>query len=404
MWTVALVLCLGNILITGEASDQHSEPFSVIELSETASPGLLILEKQKSNSSIYPPQVAGPKTPHPPMCLESAGIRDAFKYVHTVVSVVVFVVGIVGNSALLKIIYVNKCMRSGPNILIASLALGDVIHIVIDIPINAYRLMAEDWPFGLVLCKLVPFIQKTTVGITVLSLCALSVDRYRAVVSWNRIKGIGVPVWTAIEITLIWVISILFAVPEVVGFDMITMDYKDKHLRICLLHPMQSTTFMQFYKSVKDWWLFGFYFCMPLAWTAVFYTLMTRKMLRNTDNTISDHTKQRREVAKTVFCLVIVFALCWLPLYLSRILKLTIYDETDPNRCQLLSVFLVMDYFGINMASLNSCINPIALYTVSKRFKGCFKACLCSRCLPLQAVPQDEAQSVLKSRTQDQVS
>ncbi|XP_034741265.1 endothelin receptor type B [Etheostoma cragini] len=404
MWTVALILSLGNILITGEASDQHSEPFSVIERSETTTPGLLILEKQKSNSSIHPPHIAGPKTPHPPMCLESAGIRDTFKYVHTVVSIVVFVVGIVGNSALLKIIYVNKCMRSGPNILIASLALGDLIHIVIDIPINAYRLMAEDWPFGLVLCKLVPFIQKSTVGITVLSLCALSVDRYRAVVSWTRIKGIGVPVWTSIEITLIWVISILLAVPEVVGFDMITMDYKDKHLRICLLHPMQTSPFMQFYKSVKDWWLFGFYFCMPLAWTAVFYTLMTRKMLRNTDNTISDHTKQRREVAKTVFCLVIVFALCWLPLYLSRILKLTIYDEKDPNRCQLLSVFLVMDYFGINMASLNSCINPIALYTVSKRFKGCFKACLCHRCLPLQAVPHDEAQSVLKSRTQDQAS
>lgn len=48
----------------------------------------------------------------------------------------------------------------------------------------------------------------------------------------------------------------------------------------------------QFYKSVKDWWLFGFYFCMPLAWTAVFYTLMTRKMLRNTESTLSDHTKQ----------------------------------------------------------------------------------------------------------------
>lgn len=45
---------------------------------------------------------------------------------------------------------------------------------------------------------------------------------------------------------------------------------------------------------------------------------------------------QRREVAKTVFCLVIVFALCWFPLYLSRILKSTIYDEKDPNRCQLL--------------------------------------------------------------------
>uniref|UniRef100_A0A3Q3G1P1 Endothelin receptor type B n=1 Tax=Labrus bergylta TaxID=56723 RepID=A0A3Q3G1P1_9LABR len=404
MWTLALILCLGNIFMAGEAADQHSEPSPVIPLSETASPALLILEKQKSNSSIHPPQVAGPKTPHPPMCLESAGIRDAFKYVNSMVSLVVFVVGIVGNSALLRIIYVNKCMRSGPNILIASLALGDLLHIVIDIPINAYRLMAEDWPFGLLLCKLVPFIQKTSVGITVLSLCALSVDRYRAVVSWNRIKGIGVSVWTAIEITLIWVISILLAVPEVVGFDMITMDFKDKHLRICLLHPMQTTPFMQFYKSVKDWWLFGFYFCMPLAWTAVFYALMTRKMLKNTENTLSDHTKQRREVAKTVFCLVIVFALCWFPLYLSRILKLTVYDEKDPNRCQLLSAFLVLDYFGLNMASLNSCINPIALYIVSKRFKRCFKACLCSPCVSLRAVTHDEVQSVLKSRMQDQAS
>ncbi|KAF3694803.1 Endothelin receptor type B [Channa argus] len=404
MWTVALVLCLGNALIRGEASDQHSQPFPVTELYEVTSPGLSILENQKSNSSIHPPQVAGPKTPNPPMCSESAGIRDTFKYVNTVVSLLVFVVGIVGNVALLRIIYVNKCMRSGPNILIASLALGDLIHIVIDIPINAYRLMAEDWPFGLVLCKLVPFIQKTSVGITVLSLCALSVDRYRAVVSWNRIKGIRVSVWTEIEITLIWVISLLLAVPEIVGFDMITMNYKDKHLSICLLHPMQTTQFMQFYKSVKDWWLFGFYFCMPLLWTGVFYTLMTRKMLRNSENTLSDHTKQRREVAKTVFCLVIVFALCWLPLYLSRILKSTIYDEKDPNRCQLLSAFLVLDYFGINMASLNSCINPIALYIVSNRFKRCFKACLCRRCLPLQAVTHDEVQSVLKSRMQDHAS
>nr|XP_043875626.1 endothelin receptor type B-like [Solea senegalensis] len=404
MWTVALTLCLGNILIRAEASDQHSEPFPVNELAETASPGILTRGNQKSNSSIHPPQLAGPKASHPPMCSESAGIRDTFKYINTVVSLLVFIVGTVGNAALLKIIYVNKSMRSGPNILIASLALGDIIHIIIDIPINAYRLMAEDWPFGLMLCKLVPFIQKTSVGITVLSLCALSVDRYRAVVSWNRIKVIGVSGWTAVEITLIWVVSILLAVPELVGFDTIMMNYKDKQLRICLLHPMQTSHFMQTYKSVKDWWLFGFYFCMPLSWTAVFYTLMTWKMLRNTKNILSDHTKQRLEVAKTVFCLVIVFALCWLPLYLSRILKSTIYDEKDPNRCKLLSAFLVLDYFGINMASLNSCINPIALYIVSKRFQRCFKVCLCRLCLPPQDFTHEDVQSVSKSRMQDQGS
>lgn len=45
-----------------------------------------------------------------------------------------------------------------------------------------HQLLASRWPFddthfGLALCKLVPFLQKASVGITVLNLCALSVDR-----------------------------------------------------------------------------------------------------------------------------------------------------------------------------------------------------------------------------------
>lgn len=61
---------------------------------------------------------------------------------------------------------------------------------------------------------------------------------------------------------------------------------------LCLLQ-LWRTSFMfnqQFYKKVKDWWLFTFFFCLPLAWTAIFYTLMTRKMLRNTET--CNHTKQ----------------------------------------------------------------------------------------------------------------
>ena len=45
----------------------------------------------------------------------------------------------VGNATLLRIIYQNKCMRNGPNALIASLALGDLIYVVIDLPINVFK-------------------------------------------------------------------------------------------------------------------------------------------------------------------------------------------------------------------------------------------------------------------------
>ncbi|XP_072240997.1 endothelin receptor type Aa [Leuresthes tenuis] len=323
----------------------------------------------------------------PPRCLVSPSISSYFKYINTIISIAVFVVGLVGNATLLRIIYQHKCMRNGPNALIASLALGDLIYIFIDIPINVYKLLASRFPFddtafGLGLCKLLPFLQKASVGITVLNLCALSVDRYRAVASWSRVQGVGIPLLTVIEIVSIWVLSLILAVPEAVGFDIISFSYNNNTIRTCMLNP--KTDYMKFYRDAKDWWLFGFYFCVPLTCSAIFYTLMTCEMLNHRNGSLrialSEHLKQRREVAKAVFCLVLIFALCWFPLHLSRILKRTVYQQNDNTRCELFNFLLVLDYFSINLATINSCINPIILYFVSKKFKNCFKSCLCCWC------------------------
>lgn len=55
----------------------------------------------------------------------------------------------------------------------------------------------------------------------------------------------------------------------------------------------------QFYKDAKDWWLFGFYFCVPLACTGIFYTLMTSEMLNHRNGSLrialSEHLKQVRQ-------------------------------------------------------------------------------------------------------------
>ncbi|XP_051515218.1 endothelin receptor type Ab [Myxocyprinus asiaticus] len=326
----------------------------------------------------------------PPACLRRTYIEGLFKYVNTVLSCLIFVVGLVGNTTLLRIIYLNKTMRNGPNALIASLALGDLIYIAIDKPINVYKLLAMRWPFddsvfGLFLCKLMPFLQKASVGITVLNLCVLSVDRYRAVASWSRVQGVGVPASTAVGIVCIWVLAVVLAVPEAIGFKMVSFDYNNVTIRTCMLKP--ETPFMTFYRDVKVWWLFGFYFCVPLVCTAVFYTLMACEMLSNRKGSLkyslSEHLKQRREVAKAVFSLVLIFALCWFPLHLSRILKKMVYFQNDVGRCDLLNFLLVFDYLSINLATVNSCINPIILYFVSKKFKNCFRSCLCCCWYPL---------------------
>lgn len=79
------------------------------------------------------------KPPVRPKCTQEMSIRAIFKYINTAFSFLIFAVGIIGNVTLLRIICQNKSMRNGPNALIASLAMGDILYIVIDGPINVYK-------------------------------------------------------------------------------------------------------------------------------------------------------------------------------------------------------------------------------------------------------------------------
>lgn len=55
----------------------------------------------------------------------------------------------------------------------------------------------------------------------------------------------GIPLWKAVEVTLIWLVAVLLAVPEALAFDMLEMPYRGTKLRVCLLHPEQTTSFMK---------------------------------------------------------------------------------------------------------------------------------------------------------------
>uniref|UniRef100_A0A8C6N740 Uncharacterized protein n=1 Tax=Melopsittacus undulatus TaxID=13146 RepID=A0A8C6N740_MELUD len=101
-------------------------------------PSLFQDNRQLNHSEI----VSGSTSSEPPLlpvCVKPTDIRHIFKYINTIVSCTIFIVGIIGNSTLLRIIYKNKCMRNGPNVLIASLAFGDLLYILIALPINVYN-------------------------------------------------------------------------------------------------------------------------------------------------------------------------------------------------------------------------------------------------------------------------
>lgn len=94
-----------------------------------------------------------------------------------IVYAIIILVGLVGNITLIRTFCTVKSMRNIPNLLLSSLALGDLLLLVTCAPVDATRFLAEEWLFGRVGCKLIPFIQLTSVGVSVFTLTALSADR-----------------------------------------------------------------------------------------------------------------------------------------------------------------------------------------------------------------------------------
>lgn len=90
---------------------------------------------------------------------------------------VIIAVGLVGNVTLMKTCLSVKSLRTVPNLFLSSLALGDLLLLVTCAPVDASRYLVDEWLFGRVGCKLIPFIQLTSVGVSVFTLTALSADR-----------------------------------------------------------------------------------------------------------------------------------------------------------------------------------------------------------------------------------
>lgn len=114
---------------------------------ETVNKAALSAQKETPSCHVNSSVIVRPgQSQVPPSCLQTTSIKTVFKYFNTVLSCLIFAVGVIGNITLLRIIHRYKGMRKGPNALIASLALGDLIYIIIDLPINVYKVNIQEPP------------------------------------------------------------------------------------------------------------------------------------------------------------------------------------------------------------------------------------------------------------------
>ncbi|KOC58955.1 Neuromedin-B receptor, partial [Habropoda laboriosa] len=86
--------------------------------------------------------------------------------------------------------------------------------IVTCVPFTSLLYTIESWPWGLEVCTLKEFTQDVSIGVSVFTLTALLVERYRAIVNPIRrhVAGLRATSFTKLKVILIWVLAIILAI------------------------------------------------------------------------------------------------------------------------------------------------------------------------------------------------
>ncbi|XP_066570728.1 phe13-bombesin receptor-like [Amia ocellicauda] len=294
----------------------------------------------------------------------------------------IIAVGVLGNAILIKVFLTVRTMQTVPNILIASLAIGDLLLLLTCVPVDATRYFADTWLFGRVGCKMISFIQLISVGVSVFTLTVLSADRYRAIVRPMDLQGSNVVMRTCVKASCIWAVSVLIAIPEAVFSDLYSFSVPgfNQTFETCAPYPVSEKVLQETHSLL----CFLVFYLVPLGIISVYYCLIARTLLQSACNMpgeehahIRKQMESRKRLANTVLVFVLLFALCWLPnhvLYLYR--SFTYQSSVDTSIGHLLATFL-----SRTLVFSSSCANPFALYWLSHSFRQHFNRHLRCHCL-----------------------
>ncbi|XP_016799489.1 gastrin-releasing peptide receptor isoform X1 [Pan troglodytes] len=293
-------------------------------------------------------------------------------YVIPAVYGVIILIGLIGNITLIKIFCTVKSMRNVPNLFISSLALGDLLLLITCAPVDASRYLADRWLFGRIGCKLIPFIQLTSVGVSVFTLTALSADRYKAIVRPMDIQASHALMKICLKAAFIWIISMLLAIPEAVFSDLHPFHEESTNQTFISCAPYPHSN--ELHPKIHSMASFLVFYVIPLSIISVYYYFIAKNLIQSAYNLpvegnihVKKQIESRKRLAKTVLVFVGLFAFCWLPNHVIYLYRSYHYSEVDTSM-----LHFVTSICARLLAFTNSCVNPFALYLLSKSFRKQF--------------------------------
>lgn len=278
---------------------------------------------------------------------ESEGLR-IFKLL---CYIIVFIVGTIGNSLVVWLV-AKRRLRARYNYFLANLAIADLAVVAINLPFRlAYQENDYEWPFGFLICKIIPPLTFTFTTASSAFLMAVSFERYHALV--NPLKGKVTRLQLKLAVIFIWFLSFIVTLPLNTF-----MKVEIKRRKVVCTDSWPSLLFEQLYFS----FLFVIQFAFPLVMMLGVYMRIICKMnnnqLRSCNHRASVRIRHRnKRVIRMLVVVVFVYFVCVMPY--STYLILSVFGME----------IIAVKKFLVLLALANSMMNPLLYGALNRQFR-----------------------------------
>ena len=272
-------------------------------------------------------------------------------------SYIVCVIGLLANTWVICVLLCRLGLKTAGNMYILNLAIADDLFLA-GLTLQAAYQITKVWHFGEFLCRAALAFDGLNMYASAFFVTALSIERYMAVSRSSRARLHRKRRQAAAVSIVIWVISILAALPSLLA----SVYLGTKGGYICI------TGFSNFGEPGDEFWRKAFItynfvlgLCVPLLVSCFCYGRLIIQMrqvsMRN------DAGADIRRVTRIVTGVVVVFFLCWAPFYLCRMIIVF-----NPSLMFWSGTPFVFE-LSLCFTYINSCVNPFIYALISEKFR-----------------------------------
>ena len=303
--------------------------------------------------------------------------RGALKIERTVALSLILVVLLVGNSLVVLIVYKTPALRKPINMLIANMAMSDLLFPTFLFPLRLAEVHVGSWiiggALGQALCKLHVFLANTSMLVSIQSLVLIAVDRFGAVVVPLRSPLITRKLCPFFIIAT-WIVAMAVHSPCIVAFKLV------KYPERLMCKDLWQEAFGG--SMYPNYLLAGVtvFVYIPFVLLVILYSIILIKLKKQAHpgeqsaNAEEQRARRNRNALKMATAIVVVFFICWIP-FLSNV----IIDNFSAPDSLIFSSCSFYRYFNVTffMAYANCAINPIICLTLSSNYRQGLKRLVC---------------------------